>query len=265
MVELKWNAATVKVAADEVDPDAPAVVVDADGERPYPSLGEAVSVDPALVVTPDTVVERVGGLPAGEVPDTAFFEMFPARYDPLAWSGTYYDSCWGEGNWVVQVDGEQVAFFLTLYEPAAVPEQPAPSGELVVLENGGFSMSTGPIGLSVGIDSVGMSWASRWGMDTWYLGPVAGPDLLAEAQRGLDALFSDGMLDIHAVRTDLLSPDQLRDVVDGLLDDISYVLVTETTVTGPGVDTTVGELFPGRAKSIEATFGDEGDVTGATP
>ncbi|MFM7063638.1 MAG: hypothetical protein ACKO04_09140 [Actinomycetes bacterium] len=264
-MELKWNSATVKVAADRVDPDAAAVVVDVQGERTYPSLDQAVATDAALVVTPDTVVERVGGLPSGETPDGSFFEMLSVRFDPLAWSGTYYDSCWGEGNWDVQLDGEQVPFFLTLFEPASVHPQPVRAGELVVLDNGGYSMSTGRIGLSVGIDAHGMIWASRWGMDTWFLGPRRGTDLLDEARRGLDALWSDGVLDLFGISSDLLSPDELRAVVDLLLDDSSYVLVTETTVTGPGIDTTLGELVPDRVRSIEATFGGDDDGNGTAP
>ncbi|MFM7063987.1 MAG: hypothetical protein ACKO04_10925 [Actinomycetes bacterium] len=259
MLELKWNAATIKVDAVEVDPGAAAVVADADGERGYATLGDAVSSDPALVVTPQTVVARVGGLPEGAAPDEWFFEMFAARFDPEAWASTYYDSCFGQGNWSVEVDGEQAAFHLTGFEPSVVPEHPAPAGELVVLENGGFSMSTGPIGLSVGIDRDGMSWASRWGMDTWFLGPVTGDDLLAEARRGLDILYLDGWLDIFRVRTDLLTPDQLRMVVEHLIDDDTYVLFDETEVEGPGCSTTAGALFPDRVKSIEATHADPAD------
>lgn len=264
MLELTWSSATVTVHADKVSPDAAAVVVDAAGERAYPSLADAVGSDPALVVTPDTVVARVGGLREGEAPDECFFEMFEARYDPEAWVGTYFDSCWGEGTWQVQVDGEPARFHLTAHRPARLPERQAPAGLLVALVNGGYSMSTGEIGLSVEVDEYGAAWAVQWGMATWYLGPVAGEDLLAAATRGLDALWSDGVLDIFDIRTGLLSLDELRTVVDGLLDDTSYVLVSETTVAGPGFDTTVDEMFPGRVRSIEATFGDDGDGTGVS-
>ncbi len=255
MLEIKWNAATVRIDADEVDWGVAVVVADAHGERPYSSLDDAMSSDPALVVTPETVIERVGGLPEGEVPDESFFEGGTARWDPLAWSGTYFDECWGEGNWHVQLDGEQVQFHLTWCERAAEPLVPSPAGTLIELVNGGWSMTTGEIGMSVGIDEYGATWAHRWGMDTWYLGPVGDADLLAEAQSGINVLDNGATFDIFHIRTGLLTAEQLHTVVERLLDDPSYVLVTETTVAGPGLEATIAEMFPGRVRSIEETFG----------
>jgi hypothetical protein len=133
----------------------------------------------------------------------------PFRLDPVAWSGSVENECWGESDWVIAIDGETASFDSEewLGELGRVPV-----GELQTLlevDGGGSSMTTGPIGTTIYVDAFGDAWISRWGFDRTYLGPATSGTPIDPVAEMVYSCFGDGAMGICLVTSDTLTADRL--------------------------------------------------------
>lgn len=153
--------------------------------------------DDSLWIAPST---RLAG-----VCDTS---EIPFAFDAAEWERTLHNFAYEEGEWFLRVDADRQYVDLPNSDLRYRDERSIPpAGCYVEIEEGGTSMTTGPIGVTVSVDERGAAWTYQWGYEHIFHGrqPVGFSlcEFLPEVVSGVARISSD-----------VLTPQQMRSIVD---------------------------------------------------
>jgi hypothetical protein len=159
---------------------------------------KAVQDDPSYWLTPDSLLSGID--------DTSEIRF---SFDGDAWEGTTFSFAFYEGEWQLEIDGALCSFDLSAMDIRYSFEWPvAETGMWIEIAEGGTSMTTGDIGVTVRIDERGL-WVDSWGGDLTFHGRV-----------GLDFSAYDYLPrpigSVESVTSEVFDPPQMRTLLKHL-------------------------------------------------